>query len=82
MLTGALGGASGSLPFAAAKAGVDAPAPGDHKRFFCLSFFNFSVPSALTAQGYYQYQAAAQDPAQYYYQPVAPAQDQGWATSE
>ena len=48
-----------------------------------ISFFNFSlVPLALTAQGYYQYQAAAQDPAQYYYQPVAPAQDQGWATSE
>ena len=32
VLTGSLGGAGG-LPFAAAKAGVETPAPGDQKRF-------------------------------------------------
>ena len=52
MLTGALGGASGSLPFAAAKAGVDAaPAPGDHKRFFCLSFLQLFCPLSSDSPG-------------------------------
>ena len=92
VLTGALGGASGALPFtAAAKAGVEpapaqAPAPGEGNMCIFV-FFSTLFSVALTAQGYYQYQAAAQDPAQYYYQPVQPqqypaAQDQGWVTSE
>ena len=95
MLTGALGGASGALPFtAAAKAGVEpapaqAPAPGKQAVCvcFCVIIFSTFFSLALTAQGYYQYQAAAQDPAQYYYQPAQPqqypaTQDQGWVTSE
>ena len=56
---------------------------------FSIISLNFPLP-ALTAQGYYQYQAA-QDPAQYYAQyyaqadqsqQFAAAQDQGWVTSE
>merc|ERR1719225_680626 len=71
VLTGSLGGASGSLPFlAAAKAGTEAPAPA----LTAQGYYQAQDPAQYYAQ-YYAAQArqpqqfaVAQDPAQYYAQ--------------